>query len=117
MPHSYKNYAHLEGVVDEDAVVVATSKQGEIVAFRLAVRELVRDANGENVLRTDVFDVEIGPRNSRFAATLRKGTPVMIDAQIRTYSLNAMGLEHRTVKLKAHRIHSIDYNGWKKGVG
>ncbi len=48
MGHNYKNYAHLEGVVNEDAVVIPTH-DGDMVTFSLAVREATRNFNGDIV--------------------------------------------------------------------
>ncbi len=112
MPHNYKNYAHLEGVLDEDAVV-STSKKGEvIVAFKLSVRENGRGPNGEVIKHISIFTVEVGQEFARYVGSLKKGTHVFIDATIRIRNSNVDGIEQVTYVLKAHRVYGIDY-----GVG
>jgi hypothetical protein len=38
----------------------------------------------------------------------------MVDATIKVQTLAVEGVEHNFMTLRAHRIHSIDYNGWRK---
>jgi single-stranded DNA-binding protein len=115
MSHDYKNYAHLEGVLDDDPVVSPTSG-GFIVTFKLSVREQKRGDDGKVIKRTHLFEVEVGKDNSRYAAALRKGTPVWIDARIRIRTVNLHGFEQEKYILDAHRVYAIDYSVGKRGV-
>jgi single-stranded DNA-binding protein len=115
LPHSYKNYAHLEGVLEEDAMVVSTP-DGQAVRFTLVVLESGRDSTGVLIKKTESFPIEVGHRESKFAATLKKGVPVMVDARIKIRRRLIDGVQHSDVTLKAHRVHPIDYSGWKKGI-
>jgi len=117
MGHNYKNYAHLEGVVNEDAVVIPTD-DGDIVTFTLAVKETTRNFNGDTIKYTDVFNVEVGRRHTaHFIRTLKKGTSLMLDAKIRLLTKTVDGVPHQSVVIDAHRVHSIDWNGWRRTPG
>jgi hypothetical protein len=115
MPHDYKNYAHLEGVLDGDAVVSVTPG-GTFVTFKLSVREVRRGDNGEVVKHVSVFNVEVGKENSRFAVSLKKGTPVWIDASIRIRTAKLNGVDQEIYTLYAHRVYAIDYTAGKRGA-
>ena len=71
MPHDYKNYIHLEGVVERDAMVTQTM-QGKLVTFTIAVRSSSRDSEGTPIKLTDVFPIEVGRENTRFVSNLRR---------------------------------------------
>jgi hypothetical protein len=113
MPHDYKNYVHLEGVLDQDAVV---SPRGAdtFVTFKLSDREVRRGESGEFIKHTSIFNVEVTKENSRFAAALKKGTPVWIDASIRIQTSTLHGVEQETYTLRAHRVYAIDYTAGKR---
>jgi single-stranded DNA-binding protein len=113
MPHDYKNYAHLEGVIDNDPVV-STMPGGITVTFKLSVKQTRRSENGDLVKYASVFDVEVGKENSRFAMSLKKGTPVWIDANIRIRIVNLNGIDQHVYTLNAHRVYAIDYTAGKK---
>ena len=117
MPYNYKNYVHLEGIVDQDALIT-TTPEGEVVKFTVAIRESYRDPQGATIRRVDLIHVEVGPKATKFVTTLKKGTPVMIDARIELQSLlhrlPPQGAEYNVITVRAHRIHSVDYSGWKR---
>ncbi len=115
MSHDYKNYVHLEGVLEDDPVICPTSG-GFVVSFKLSVKELRRGDGGKVVKRTSLFNVEVGKENSRYAVALRKGTPVWIDASIRIQTVHLNGIDQEKYILDAHRVYAIDYSASKRGT-
>jgi single-stranded DNA-binding protein len=47
---------------------------------------------------------------TKFAATLKAGTPVIIEGKIKPETYTADGVEHRTFSIKADYIRKIDYS-------
>ena len=106
--HNYKNDAHFEGNLGKDAQLKTTAS-GDVVHFTLAVNDRWTDNKGNVQESTDWFDVEVWGPLTKFAATLKKGTPVVIKAQVKPRTYTIKDVEHRTVTLKAHRVLKIDY--------
>jgi single-stranded DNA-binding protein len=46
----------------------------------------------------------------RFAATLKAGTPVIVEGKIKPETYTAEGVEHKTFSIKADYIRKIDYS-------
>jgi hypothetical protein len=67
MGHNYRNYVHIEGVLDQDAIATFIP-EGEIFRFTVAVRSGARDENRAFIRPADlflveVFSVEVGPKS------------------------------------------------------
>jgi single-stranded DNA-binding protein len=46
---------------------------------------------------------------AKFAATLKAGTPVIVEGKIKPETYTADGVEHKTFSVKADYIRKIDY--------
>ena len=46
----------------------------------------------------------------KFAATLKAGTPVIVEGRIKPETYTADGVEHKTFSIKADCIRKIDYS-------
>ena len=46
---------------------------------------------------------------AKFAATLKAGTPVIVEGKIKPDTYTADGVEHKTFSIKADYIRKIDY--------
>jgi hypothetical protein len=46
---------------------------------------------------------------AKFAATLKAGTPVIVESKIKPETQMADGVEHKTFSIKADYIRKIDY--------
>ena len=106
--HSFRNNAHLEGNLGKDAVTTSTPN-GDVVNFSIAVNERWQDTTGNKVERTDWFDIEVWGPLTKLATTLKKGTPVAIDAKIKPGSYTKDDVTHRVVSFQANVIRKIDY--------
>ena len=47
---------------------------------------------------------------TKFAATLKAGTPVIVEGKIKPETYTADGVEHKTFSIKADYIRKIDYS-------
>ena len=47
---------------------------------------------------------------AKFAATLKAGTPVIVEGKIKPETYTADGVEHKTFSIKADYIRKIDYS-------
>ena len=47
---------------------------------------------------------------AKFAATLKAGTPVIVDGKIKPETYTADGVEHKTFPIKADYIRKIGYS-------
>ena len=47
---------------------------------------------------------------AKFVATLKAGTPVIVEAKIKPETYTADGVEHKTFSIKADYILKIDYS-------
>jgi single-stranded DNA-binding protein len=56
----------------------------------------------------------LGPL-ARFAATLKAGTPVIVEGKIKPETYTADGVEHKTFSIKADYIRKIDYSAPSEG--
>lgn len=114
LAHNYKKYVHLEGLVEEDPFWIATP-DGQAVRFTLAVIETSRDSVGNIVKIRELFLIEVGTKQSKYAGTLKKGMPVSVDATLKSKNNNAEQVARENlVAIRAHRILGIDYSGWKR---
>ena len=77
------NRFQIEGNLGKDAELKST-EHGETVKFTLAVNERWTDKQKVKHERTDWFFITVWGSATRFAATLKKGTPVSIEGKVRT---------------------------------
>ncbi len=111
MSHRYNNYAHLEGVVDQQPAFAPTI-DGSLLTFTLSVSRKYRDHEGQQMTGHDVFYVEIENATARFAASsVAKGSRVTIDGTLRPQLTNS-GMP----TILAHRILTLDNSGWLKEI-
>jgi single-strand DNA-binding protein len=108
--HSFKNNVHLEGNLGKDATLTST-QNGDVVNFTLAINERWKDKQGAVQTHTDWFDIEVWGPMTKFASTLKSGTPVIVEGKIkpRTYT-GTDEVTHKTVSIKANSIRKIDYS-------
>ncbi len=106
-----KNSFRSIGNLGKDAETKTTPNGTAVVTFSIAVNKNWTDDKKVQHQRADWFDVEVwGPR-TKFAGTLKKGTPVEVEGEVKTGSYKAKdGTEHKTWVIKANSIHKIDYS-------
>jgi single-strand DNA-binding protein len=107
--HSFKNNAHFEGNLGKDAVLTSTSN-GDVVNFSIAINERWKDAQGQEQTNTDWFDIEVWGPMTKFAATLKSGTPVIVEGKVKPRTYTKDDVTHKTVTIKANSIRKIDYD-------
>ncbi len=108
--HSFRNNIQLEGNLGKDAEIKTTAN-GDVVNFTLAVNEQWTDKKNVVHKHTDWFDVEVWGPKTKNAATLKKGTPIMLEGKFRTGSYTSKdNVQHRTWTITANAIRRIDYN-------
>ncbi len=108
--HSFRNNIQLEGNLGKDAEFKTTAN-GDVVNFTLAVNEQWTDKKNVVHKHTDWFDVEVWGPKTKNAATLKKGTPIMLEGKVRTGSYTSKdNVQHRTWTITANLIRRIDYN-------
>ena len=106
---SRRNRIELEGNLGKDAEL-KTTEHGDVVKFSLAVNERWTDKNKVKHERTDWFNVSIWGPATRFAAGLRKGTPVILEGKVRTGEYTGEdGVKRQTWTVLADSIRKIDY--------
>jgi single-strand DNA-binding protein len=106
---SYKNNVHLEGNLGKDAEKKSTPN-GDVVNFSIAVNEQWEDKDGAEHKNTDWFQIQVWGPLAKFAATLKAGTPVIVEGKIKPDTYTADGVEHKTFSIKADYIRKIDYS-------
>jgi single-strand DNA-binding protein len=105
---SYKNNVHLEGNLGKDAEKKSTPN-GDVVNFSIAVNEQWEDKDGTEHKNTDWFQIQVWGPLAKFAATLKAGTPVIVEGKIKPETYTADGVEHKTFSIKADYIRKINY--------
>jgi len=106
--YSYRNSFRIEGNLGKDAEL-KTTPNGSVVTFSVAVNEKWTDSKKVEHKRTDWFDVEVWGNGTQRAATLKKGTPVIVEGKVQTDSYMKDKVEHRTWVIKANSIRKIDF--------
>jgi single-strand DNA-binding protein len=105
---SYKNNVHLEGNLGKNAEK-KTTPNGDVVNFSIAVNEVWKDKDGTAHKNTDWFQIQVWGPVAKFAATLKAGTPVIVEGKIKPETYTADGVEHKTFSIKANYIRKINY--------
>jgi single stranded DNA-binding protein len=82
---------------------------GDVVNFSIAVNEQWEDKDGAEHKNTDWFQIQVWGPLAKFAATLKAGTPVIVEGKIKPETYSADGVEHKTFSVKADYIRKIDY--------
>jgi single-strand DNA-binding protein len=113
---SYKNNVHLEGNLGKDAEKKSTPN-GDVVNFSIAVNEQWEDKDGTEHKNTDWFQIQVWGPLAKFAATLKAGTPVIVEGKIKPETYTADGVEHKTFSTKADYIRKIDYSAPNEARG
>jgi hypothetical protein len=54
---------------------------------------------------------------TRFAATIKAGTPVIVEGKIKPETYTADGVEHKTFSIKANYIRKINYSAPNEASG
>ena len=104
---SYKNNVHLEGNLGKNAEK-KTTPNGDVVNFSIAVNEVWKDKDGTAHKNTDWFQIQVWGPLAKFAATLKAGTPVIVEGKIKPETYTADGVEHKTFSIKADYIRKIN---------
>jgi single-strand DNA-binding protein len=106
---SYKNNVRLEGNLGKNAEK-KTTPNGDVVNFSVAVNEVWKDKDGTAHKNTDWFQIQVWGPVAKFAATLKAGTPVIVEGKIKPETYTADGVEHKTFSIKANYIRKINYS-------
>jgi len=80
-----------------------------VVNFSIAVNEVWKDKDGTAHKNTDWFQIQVWGPLAKFAATLKAGTPVIVEGKIKPETYTADGVEHKTFSIKANYIRKINY--------
>jgi single-strand DNA-binding protein len=100
----------LVGNIGHDAETKATPNGTEVVTFSVAVHERWTDDKKLEHKRTNLVDVEVwGPR-TKFAGSLKKGTPVQVEGKVKTGTYKKDGVDVKTWVIKANNVLKIDYS-------
>jgi single stranded DNA-binding protein len=83
---------------------------GDVVNFSIVVNEQWEDKDGAEHKNTDWFQIQVWAPLAKFAATLKAGTPVIVEGKIKPETYTADGVEHKTFSIKADYIRKIDYS-------
>ena len=86
---SYKNNVHLEGNLGKDAEK-KFPPNGDVVNFSIAVNEQWEDKDGAEHKNTDWFQIQVWGPLAKFAATLKAGTPVIVEGKIKPETYTAV---------------------------
>jgi single-strand DNA-binding protein len=103
-----KNSFRIEGNLGKDAITKTTAS-GTVVTFSVAVNKRWRDSKKVEHKRTDWFDVEDWD-NTKQAGSLKSGTPVIIEGEVKTDSYEKNGVQHRRWTIRANTIRKIDFS-------
>jgi single-strand DNA-binding protein len=106
---SYKNNVRLEGNLGKNAEK-KTTQNGDVVNFSIAVNEEWKDKDGAEHKNTDWFQIQVWGPLAKLAATLKAGTPVIVEGKIKPETYTADGVEHKTFSIKADYIRRINYS-------
>ncbi|AXC16403.1 Single-stranded DNA-binding protein (plasmid) [Acidisarcina polymorpha] len=106
--HSFKNNAHLEGNLGKDAEIKTVNNQ-QVVNFSIAVHEKW-EKNGSTHQRTDWFNIEVWGPMTKFAATLKKGDPVIVEGKLIPRRYKVDEVDHFALSIRANSLRKIDYN-------
>jgi single-strand DNA-binding protein len=106
---SYKNNVRLEGNLGKNAEK-KTTQNGDVVNFSIAVNEEWKDKDGAEHKNTEWFQIQVWGPLAKFAATLKAGTPVIVEGKIKPETYTADGVEHKTFSIKADYIRRINYS-------
>ena len=115
MPHDYRNYVHLEGIVSDQPIITPTPR-GATVQFTIAVRGKGRDANGTPFQTVQLFPIELRDAGG-WILNLRRDTKVIVDGTLRTNKTADDSPESSAISIRAHRIHSLDFTDKKEPTG
>jgi single-strand DNA-binding protein len=108
--HNFKNNVHLEGNLGKDAEHKTTTN-GEVTNFSIAVNKRWKDKkSGETKERVDWFEIETWGARAKFASTLKKGTPVIVEGEIHVDDSDKDGVKYRNVKVSSNIIRKVDYS-------
>ena len=107
--YNYKNNSHLEGNLGKDAELKSTPA-GDVVNFSIAVNEKWTDNAGDEQTRTSWFPIEVWGPLTKFASTLKAGTPIIVDGQLKPDTYESDGVKHKTFSIKADRINRLDFS-------
>jgi single stranded DNA-binding protein len=87
-----------------------STPNGDVVNFSIAVNEQWEDKDGAEHKNTDWFQIQVWGPLAKFAATLKAGTPIIVEGKIKPETYTADGVEHKTFSIKADYIRKIDYS-------
>jgi single-strand DNA-binding protein len=101
--------ARIGGNLGKDAEKKSTPN-GDVVNFSIADHSHREDKDGAEHKNTDWFQIQVWGPLAKFAATLKAGTPVIVEGKIKPETYTADGVEHKTFSIKADYIRKIDYS-------
>jgi single-strand DNA-binding protein len=89
---------------------LTSTQNGDVVNFTLAINERWKDKGGKEQSHTDWFDIEVWGPMTKFASTLKSGTPVIVEGKVKPRTYTQDDVTHKTVSIKANSIRKIDYS-------
>jgi hypothetical protein len=69
-----------------------------------------KSSNRAEHKNTDWFQIQVWGPVAKFAATIKAGTPVIVEGKIKPEAYTADSVEHKTFSIKADYIRKIDYS-------
>jgi single-strand DNA-binding protein len=102
------NQLTLIGFTGQDAETHYTSNGTLVTTLSVATKESWKDGNGEWHSRTDWHRVVAFAGVGEYAATLPKGSHVLVQGTLRSREYEKNGVKHRVCELRADTIGKLD---------
>ena len=106
----YMNAAQVSGNLGKDAETFTTPSGKKVTRFSIASNKKWTDKDGKQHETTDWFRIAAWGNLSKFASSLKKGDPVLVQGELRTGEYtDEKKVTRQTVELVAQTILRIDY--------
>lgn len=107
----YINFTQHSGNLGKDAESFTTPSGKKVTRFSIASTKKWTDKAGKQHETTDWFRVAAWGNLSKFASSLKKGEPVLVQGELRTgeYDDEKNDVTRQTVEIVAQIILRIDY--------
>jgi single-strand DNA-binding protein len=107
----YINAAQIAGNLGKDAETSTTKAGKQVTRFSIASNKKWTDKAGKEHEITDWFRIAAWNNLAKFAATLKKGDPVLIQGELRTGEYtDEKNVKRQTIEIVAETILRIDYS-------
>lgn len=106
------NNVIISGRATSDSVLSYTESGSAYLRFRIASNRNYRDRNGEWQEETTFVGVTLwGKAAERLSERIKKGTPVMIQGRLQSYTREVDGFKRTEVSIQAFRTQVLEKRG------